>query len=197
MKPFLLLLLPALALHSHVHAGCTYDDAQTKGIEVVNMLQVYNREQLSYIQRGEEAPASLHKKILKIDEEKNAIGIKLGQMAEAGEIDYEGEIDPEICLAYDRIMKKHAPASYQKAEVVHTYKEDLRCNSSDTNKLWERYGIAIEKESELYKTGKLSKQKGAKITELFTYFGQYSTTDPKKACQVMGEIEDKLTELSR
>jgi len=191
MRSFLLGITLVLLSSPSATFACTYGEAQTKFIEFNNMLQVYNREMAGYIQRNEEIPVKLVDKLTAMAEESAEIGMQMEAVYENNNnIQSADTVDAEICSGFDALMAKHAPASYSKTPVL---EQQVRKNPScDSEKLWDRYGKAIQKQSELTTSGAITKQENGKYMELMTLLGQYSTTDISKACDAMDQIEKKL-----
>jgi hypothetical protein len=65
-------------------------------------------------------------------------------------------------------------------------------NKSCEDGLWERYGVAIQKQQALVSEGKITNDEVTPYMKLSTEIGQYSTTDLAKACSALTQFERKL-----
>jgi len=185
------LLLAVLFLTSiNVHAqSCTYKQAQTKMVEFNNMMQVKNREKIAMIEKTGDSTPELETKILAMVEESATIGILLSEEFDKNEnIQYADKVNPEICSQYDAIMKKHAPSGYTIVKVA--VEPKVASESCSTNKLWERFGAAIQKQQKI--VSKITKAELPAYMKLQTEIGQYATTDLALACIKLTEFENKL-----
>lgn len=177
----------ALLLISHASKACTFKQAQEKMLEVTNLQQVYNREMLAYMQKGEEYPDE--PKRLALAEAAAEVGILLSSQS-ANITDFNTKVDSAICQQYDDLKQKYAAGVHQNAPVA----AQPQATSADctTNQLWKRYGDASQKQVALSQAGKLSKSETNDLMEMGTWIGQYSTTDLAKACDMMSQYEARL-----
>lgn len=168
---------------------CTYKQAQTKMVEFTNMMQVANREKIAMIDKTGDSTPELEAKLLAMVEESVPIGILLSEEYDKNEsIQYTDAVNPEICKQYDAVMKKHAPTGYKIAKVeVEATKSSENCT---TNKLWERFGKAIQEQQAL--ADKITKAELPAYMKLQTEIGQYATTDIAQACVKLTEFENML-----
>ncbi len=169
--------------------NCTYKQAQTKMVEFNNMMQVKNREKIAMIEKTGDSTPELEAKLIAMVEESVPIGILLSDEFDNNEnIQYTDSVNPEICKQYDALMNKHAPSDYTIAKVeVEPSKASENCT---TNKLWERFGKAIQKQQAI--VDRITKAELPAYMKLQTEIGQYATTDLAKACIKLAEFEKKL-----
>ncbi len=174
-----------------VSASCTYKEAQTKLVEFNNMMQVYNRQFIAEMESSGDTSPALERKRTAMAEESAAVGILLSEEYDKNpDIQYAGNVNPEICTQYDALMAKYAPESYQIAP-VEIEAQTVSDNCSSTI-LWERYGVAIQKQQALVSEGKITNDEVSSYMKLSTEIGQYSTTDLTKACGALTQFEKKL-----
>lgn len=153
------------------------------------MMQVANREKIAMIDKTGDSTPELEAKLLAMVEESVPIGVLLSEEFDKNEnIQYADAVNPEICKQYDAIMNKHAPAGYKIAKVeVEATSVDENCT---TNKLWERFGVAIQKQQKI--VDKITKAELPAYMKLQTEIGQYATTDLAQACVKLTEFENML-----
>ena len=158
-------------------------------VEFNNMMQVKNRKKIALIDKTGDSSPELEAKLLAMVEESVPIGILLSEEFDKNEnIQYEDSVNPEICKQYDAIMDKHAPIDYKIAKVeVEATSVDENCT---TNKLWERFGVAIQKQQKI--VDKITKAELPAYMKLQTEIGQYATTDLAQACVKLTEFENML-----
>lgn len=193
MSLFLRLLVSlSIALFSiSGHAACTYEAAQTKMMEVMNMMQVYNRQKIDYEEAGE-APLEFSRMFDGFDERKNEIGIEFANVSEKNpNIQFEDSIDQSICDDYDQLFETYAPDGYTSAPIKMQQTSSSRAGC-DTNSLWTRYGDLIQKQVQLSQAGKFSDAEDADMRRLSTHIGTESTTDIDNACTLLDEFEMKV-----
>ena len=192
ITPFIL----ALSLFSAISApasaaSCTYKAAQDKLVEFNNMMQVYNRQFIAAMENGGEPSPALEQKRIAMAEESAATGILLSEEYDKNpNIQYPDPVNPEICMQYDGLMAKYAPEGYKVAPVT-TAAQTVSADCSSTT-LWERYGVAIQKQAALVSEGKITKDEVPAYMTLSTEVGELSTTDLAKACASLAQFENKL-----
>lgn len=187
LKKVSLLTFVVLLFSSHLSQACTYKQAQEKMLEVVNLQQVYNREMLAYMQKGEEYPDE--PKRTAFAEEAAEVGILLDSQSKDIK-DFDTKVDPVVCEKYDGLKQKYASDKHDNAPVA----AQPKATSADcsTNQLWERFGKASQKQVVQSQSGELSKTEVNELMEMGTWIGQYSTTNLAKACEFMTQYEAKL-----
>lgn len=168
--------------------ACTYEQAQKKMIEVINLQQVYNREMIEHMNKGQEYPGEERRGAFA--EEAAAVGVLLAEVSSHIEDDVTVEIDSRVCEQYDALQEKYASASHQNAPV--TVAPQPSSADCTTEKLWGRYGVAMQEQVALSQAGKFSKNDDSEFMQMGTWIGQYSTTDLAQACDYMSQYEAKL-----
>ncbi len=189
--PLLLALSLASLISAPAMASCTYKEAQDKLVEFNNMMQVYNRQFIAEMESGGEPSAALNQKRTVMAEESSAVGILLSEEYDKNpNIQYPDTVNPDICTQYDGLMAKYAPEGYKVAPVtVEAQTASADCSSTI---LWERYGMAIQKQAALVSEGKITNDEVPVYMKLSTEVGEYSTTDLPKACDALRQFESKL-----
>lgn len=173
------------------NATCTYKQAQDKMMQVNNMLQVYSREIIKHRQNGQSVPAELDTKQLAITEKSAAIGILMSEAFDKNpQIQFSDAVNEEICNGYEALLKEYAPENYQAKPIVR--EQQSQTSDCSTNKLWEDYGQAIQKQQQLIESGKITKQEVDAYMLLATKIGEFATTDLPKACQALKQFKQKL-----
>ncbi len=180
-----------VGLHVSHADTCTYDDGQKLMVEFTNLMQVYNREFIELMQKTGDSTPELENKRLAMAEESSKVGILMAQEYEKNHnLQSSDTIDPVICESYKKLLKKYASTKHE-SKPVSVQPKTLGGDCS-TNTLWDRYGVAIQKQRELVTEGKITKEEVTSYMEIATYVGQYATTDLAKACEYMKQFEDKL-----
>ncbi len=170
---------------------CTYNDGQKLMIEFNNLMQVYSRESIALMQQTGDSTSELENKRLAMVEESSKIGILMAQEYEKNNnIQSDTAIDPKICESYKKLLKKYASKDHESKPV--SVQPQSVSSDCDTNSLWERYGVAIQKQRALVLDGKITRDEINSYMTISTYVGQYATTDLAKACEYMKQFEDKL-----
>lgn len=182
-----LLIASALLASVNVHAQCTLKTAQTKMVEALNMMQVYNRQKINHMEESSTLPAAFETKLNAFDERSTALSRQFGEVTEANpNIQFEDSVDQSLCDGYDKLFADYAPEAYAKKEVnLQPTSSDPNCSS---NGLWERYGKLIQKQAELTKARKFSKAEEAEMMRLGTKVGEASTTNLPQACIHLDEF---------
>ncbi|MEB8430792.1 hypothetical protein OO007_01050 [Cocleimonas sp. KMM 6892] len=199
MKKLLLITAVALSAISVPASACNYKQAQTKMMEVNNMMQIHNRKFAASIQKGQEPNPADERVRQGLATESAAAGILLSKESEKNpNIQYGTKVNPAICAKYDGIMKKYAPAGYKKAPInragmLTTKGQKSNASGCNAKNIWDRYGVAIKKQSALSKQGRITKQENGAYMSLMTRFGQQSTTNVNQACVTLSQIEKKLS----
>lgn len=198
MKKIVIITTIALSTLATPSYACNYKQAQTKMLEVVNMMQVHNRKFAAAIQKGQEPNPADESIRQSLAEESAAVGILLGKESDKNpNIQYETKVNPEICTKYDGIMKKYAPENYKNTPIndgalLTSEGEKSSASGCNPKTIWERYGVAIKKQAALSKQNKITKQENGAYMLLMTSFGQQSTTNVNEACATLTQIEQKL-----
>ncbi len=190
MKNFLAIILFLTSTTSFAE-DCNYGDAQKLLVKFNNLMQIYNREMLSQMEKTGSVNAELEQTRTSMAEESAELGIALGKEYDNNpQLSDKTPINPDICKGYRGLLSKYAVDNKTPAAVnLKPAAEEPNC---DSNSLWQRYGKAIQKQQALTAAGKISKTENEAYMPLTTYIGQYATTDLKKACEYMQEFEDKL-----
>lgn len=188
---FFALFLSFTIITSAIAASCTYKEAQTKMVKFNNMMQVYNRQFIAEMEKTGDSNPALEQKRTAMAEESAVVGLLLSEEYEKNpNIKYPDSVNPEICKQYDSLMNKYALESYQAAPVK--VEPQAVSNSCTSTKLWERYGVAIQKQQALASEGKITKDEVNSYMKLSTEIGEFSTTDLTKACDALAQFEQKL-----
>jgi len=176
-----LLLAGALLVSFNVQAECTLQIAQTKMVETTNMMQVYNRQRITYMENGGNIPADFESNFGAFNDRSNALVAQFGKETDANpDIGFEDPVSQSLCDGYDQLFADYAPAGYENKKVnLMPTSAGADCTSSG---LWEKYGKLIQKQAALSKEGKFSDAESADMMRLSTLVGQNSTTDLAQAC---------------
>lgn len=182
-----MVLASTMLISMNVNAECTLQTAQTKMVETTNMMQVYNRQKISYIENDGELPQSFETKFNAFVDRSNKLTAQFGEEAEANpNIGFESPVSQSICDGYEQLFADYAPQDYEKKEVnLLPTSAGADCT---TNGLWEEYGELIQKQAQLTKEGKFSDAETTEMMRLSTQVGEASTTDLAKACVHLDEF---------
>jgi len=189
MKASQLLILSNIMLFStSSYAQCTLESAQTKMVETTNMMQVYNRQKITFIENDKALPAEFDRKFTAFTNRSNELVAQFGKETDANpDIGFADPVSQSLCDGYDELFAQYAPDDYEKKKVS-LVPTTAGANCTSTG-LWEQYGKVIQKQAELTKAGKFTDAENAEMMRLATKFGQNSTTDLAKACEQLNELE--------
>ncbi len=188
------IVIAALLFSSNAYSACTLKNAQTLMIEGNNMIQVYTRKNIEYIENKQTPPTSFQKKYETIVTEHSELGVKMAQATERNpDIKHEDTIDQSICDGYAAFLASYTPEGYKADPVkMETTTPDPGCNTDD---LWAKYGVLIQKQSALAQAGKINDAAQTDMMRLSTEIGEAATTDLKKACALMNKLEAMVNAL--
>lgn len=192
MKLKYIAVITSLLVTCNAHASCNYKDAQEKLMQSNNMLQIYSREQMAFIAKGEEPPEELTNKINTIGKLIADNGIALSKIGDPLKITYETKVPESICNEYDKIIATHAPKDHEKTEIAHSADTPFHCKDVSDGDLWMRYGEIIKIQPALIQEGKITKSQAAEISMMMSDFGTKMTTDFPAACTVLIQVEEKI-----
>ena len=183
-----LLIAGTLLASINAQAECTLKTAQTKMIETTNMMQVYNRQRVTFMEESGTIPTVFEAKFTKFDDRKNELMVQFGEATDANpDIGFDDPVDQSLCDGFDELFAENAPDGYVAKEV------NLQPTSSDPNctttSLWEKYGVLIQKQAELSKAGAFSDAELSDMMRIGTQVGETSTTDLAQACVHLAEFE--------
>ena len=174
---------------TNVQAECTLKSAQTKMVETTNMMQVYNRQRVTYMEESGAVPTVFEARFTKFDDRKNELMVQFGEVTEENpDIGFDDPVDQSLCDGFDELFAQNAPDGYVVKEV------NLQPTSADPNctttSLWNEYGVLIQKQAELAKEGKFSDAELSDMMRIGTQIGEASTTDLAQACVHLAEFGD-------
>jgi hypothetical protein len=190
----LFLLAVVLCAPFTSQASCTYTDVQQKGMALTNLQAALSREQISYVQRSEEAPAALVERIDALLSDATKIGQEVAALVEpqALTIKADSAMEASLCKRYDDLLAKHAPEGSVSAPITLSAATPFGCDKVDTAALWQRYGDAIKAQTDLFQSGRMNKAQTMALSQKFSTFGTQMSTDPAAACATFQEIEGEL-----
>ena len=184
----LLLIASTLLISINVHAECTLKTAQTKMIETTNMMQIYNRQRVTYMEESGAIPTVFEARFTKFDQRKNELLAQFGKETDANpNIGFDDPVDQSICDGFDKLFAENAPDGYVTKEV--SLQPTSSAPDCTTQSLWNSYGELIQKQAQLTKAGKFSEAELADMRRIGTQLGEASTTDIAKACVHLSEFE--------
>ena len=182
-------LASAMLVSVNANAECTLKTAQTKMVETTNMMQVYNREKITYMENDGELPESFERKFNAFNDRSNELVAQFGKETDANpDIGFDDPVSQSLCDGYDKLFADYAPQGYAKKEVnLQPTSAGADCT---TNGLWEKYGKLIQKQAALTKEGRFTDAESAEMMRLGTRVGQDSTTDLASACVNLDKFAD-------
>ena len=192
MKKISSVILASTLLTSlNSYAECTLQIAQTKMVETTNMMQVYSRQRIDYIEKGD-IPGDFEAQFTAFSDRSNALVADFAKETEANpDAGFESPISQSICDGYDELFSDYAPDGYEKKEVnLLPMSAGADCTSEG---LWEKYGVLIQQQTELAKLSKFSDAELAEMQRIGTKIGEASTTDLAQACVHLEEFSEIIS----
>lgn len=182
-----MILVSTLLASMNANAECTLEMAQTKMVETTNMMQIYNRQRITYLEKNGEIPQSFESQFSAFTNRSNELVTAFGKETDANpNINFKSPVSQSLCDGYDQLFADYAPKGYQKKAVnLQATAAGADCT---TNGLWEKYGKLIQKQAELSKQGKFSDAESAEMMRLGTKVGETSTTNLAQACIHLDEF---------
>lgn len=168
--------------------SCSYEQAQNKMMQFSNIMQAVNLEVVKRQAKGDVFAGGLHEKVAKMGEESSPLNEKMGAIPNPESIKLSTQVDPTICMGYDRLIQRHGKASTQ-AKVVQLQKNP----TCDQTSLWTRYGKVTQAVTKAFQEQKITRAEVDNFRVLDVQIGQYSTTDLNKACEVLKDYESRIS----
>ena len=185
----LLFLVPLAA-----RAECTYGDARSKSLEVTNLQAAFGRERLTHIQQDREPPAELEARVDALEADLKPLREEFAAMLEKQALSIKDNtpVDPSFCTRYADLLKAHAPAGYTSAPITLSAATPLACKGMDSTTLWKRYGDAMQAQTTLLQSKRITQAQVLEISQKFSRFGTEMSTAPEAACATLQEIESDI-----